>query len=157
MTINREQQRTLESSLSSYTTVSNHITGLVTHGDQFGENNTSDMMPQNKRIYEKRHSFSARSFIINTDQESVGSGDRLNNEEDRKAVKASRASQGLICMTDGASTSFKIVNGNAKARFNEELYGGTETVYKCASFTRPKEALSPRMCQVAQITEPKYG
>ena len=84
-------------------------------------------MENNRRIYEKRHSFSARSFV--NPIEIAASQDGSSNvypmkilSEEATAVltnvgisdslKNRLSKKNLICLTDGVSTSFKIILNN---------------------------------------------
>lgn len=100
------------------------------------------MSDQNQmKVYDKRHSFSARNFngslVPGASSSSTVSSDIYGSDEKKQLIKP--VNKNLICVTDGASTSFKIIKNSEKLKTNNAILKGsikTNIKNKCASFSK---------------------
>ncbi len=130
------------SSLNSLSTCSNLAANL--NAGMLLELNSSAELSHNTRIYEKRYSFSARNFIANNNTQvfdaSISPEISCFENKEQKQYFKSKLSKNLICVTDGSSTSFRILNRTETApqnNHNELITQQTNvTSPKCVSFSR---------------------
>ena len=138
---NDKMSRFNNSSTSSSVT-GNLNNGMLLDLDSFYE------LPLNTRIYEKRYSFSARNFNVNNSAQVTPISPEITcvKSKEKKETFKNKLSKNLICVTDGSSTSFRILNSTEKAELNSALllnghnhmntHQSNVTSPKCASFSR---------------------